>query len=414
MSANEYQLILPHAIWRAAVMPLLTGAATLAAGPLRRDPTRTPLGLIVDQLRLDAPATGNDQAPIADWLVLTTRDLPHAPDAWRQLLRPWRSQALVVLVVGLGSDSAGWRGWVFEHGEIRPLAGFRIVGPGMVSVGTDLSETPPDDETWSRLQHAVGLRTFAKLRQASVGIVGASRLGSQVAFQCSSLGVRRLVLVDSDLIENHNVVGMPSIQAAYAGQPKVTALAATLTAFRPDLAVTALAQPLAKAQDRLRDLGLLVTTVDNDGPRLLAAHWTRRHAVVHLDIGTGVTQQDTERLVATYVRLFIPGMGCIRCVGGLGDLDQAEYELHTSPGALPRRPPEAWNARGRLGSLPTLNAMAAATGVQLWLDLLDGTLTASTWHRLRWHPGTGWERASSLARAGEGCPLCQTALRRAA
>jgi hypothetical protein len=106
------------------------------------------------------------------------------------------------------------------------------------------------------------------------------------------------------------------------------------------------------------------------------------------------------------VRLLLPRAGCIRCVGGLADFDQAEYDLHALPGALPRRPPDPWNARGRLGSLITLNSLAVSCGVQSWLDLLEGTLTASIWHRLRWRSGGGLEVNSALMGAGAECALC--------
>ena len=407
MFASEYHLVVPYAIWRSAVMPVLTGATRLSVGRLRRDLHHLPTALVADNLRPVDRASGDDQFPGADWLVLTAQPDLAAAEVCRQELRPWRSQLLIVVVIGLDPQRAGWRGWAFEHGEVRPLGGMRIVGPGMLEVGAQLPEPFGDDATWSRIRPTVGSDVFDMVRRSSVGIVGASRLGSQVAWHCAALGVRRLILIDNDVLEAHNVVGMIGPTAADVGRPKATALAERLTAFRPDLAVTAMPSSFADAHNHLRELDLLVTTVDQDAPRLQAAVWARRHAVVHLDIGTGVTRQEAERLLAADVRLLLPGDGCVRCVGGLADLDQAEYELFAPPAALPRRPPEPWNARGRLGSLPALNALAAATGVQLWLDLLDGTLPGSTWHRLRWLPGEGWERASSLAVAAPDCPVCR-------
>jgi ThiF family len=407
MSAGNYQLIVPYAVWRPAVLPLLTGTGPLAVGSLRRDVHHVPVGLVADDLRPAARVSGEEQLPGADWLVVTARPDFGSVEVCRQELRPWRSQLLVVLVIGLEPQRAGWRGWVFEHGALRPLAGLRIIGPGMVDAGGGSPESPSDEEPWSRVRPAVGDRVFDKLRRTAVAVVGVSRLGSQVAWHAAALAVRRLILIDPDAVEGHNVVGMTGVTAVDIGRPKATAVARWLTSFRPDLAVTVFASRFADAQDRLRDVGLLVTTVDQDAPRLQAAVWARRYAVVHLDLGTGVTRQEAGRLLAADVRLLLPGAGCVRCVGGLADLDQAEYELFAPPGSLPRRPAEAWNARGRLGSLPALNAVAAATGMQLWLDLLEGTLRGSTWHRLRWLPGAGWERASSLVGAGPDCPVCR-------
>jgi hypothetical protein len=109
------------------------------------------------------------------------------------------------------------------------------------------------------------------------------------------------------------------------------------------------------------------------------------------------------------VRLLLPRAGCIRCVGGLANLEQAEHELHAPAGALPHRAPEAWNARGRLGSLVTLNSLAVSCGIQSWLDLLEGTLGGSIWHRLLWRAGAGLEVDSAWADASPDCGVCSVA-----
>jgi hypothetical protein len=409
MSAYDYQLILLDATWRPGVQPLLTRTTRLVLGALRRDKLYVPLAVITDDLRPVERVSGDSQLPGADWLVVTAQPAFGSVEVCRQELRPWRSQLLVVLVIGLDPQRAGWRGWVFEHGEVRPLFGWRIVGPGMPHARIQTPAETSDEGKWSRVAHAVGLRTVAKLQRSSVAVVGASRLGSQVAWHIAALALRRLILVDPDVVEPHNVVGMIGVTATAVGQPKATVLARWLTAFRPDLAVSAFVLPFAEVRDRLRDVDLLVTTVDQDAPRLQAGIWARQHGVVHLDVGTGVTRQRAGRQLAADVRLLLPGAGCVRCVGGLTDLDQAEYEWRAPPGSLPRRPPESWDVRGRLGSLPTLNTVAAATGVQLWLDLVEGTLAGSTWHRLRWLPGVGWERASSLVTTSADCPVCRPA-----
>src|SRR5205814_279360 len=122
----------------------------------------------------------------------------------------------------------------------------------------------------------------------------------------------------------------------------------------------------------LGGVDLVVTCVDRDGARLRAAYWARERLTPHLDIGAGVSRLAAgQRLLAADVRLLLPAAGCIRCVGGLGDSEGAEYELHAPPGALPRRPARAWDTGGRLGSLVTLNGLAVSFGVQSWLDLLD-------------------------------------------
>jgi hypothetical protein len=392
---------------------LLTDRSRVAVGDLRPDFDHTPPTLIADRIEVGPPGTGDDRRPLDSWLVVASPVEPERrnPDHWRSRMGPWNTQRLVVLLVGLDPDRTGWRGWVFSGGDVHPLAGFRIVSAGMPGAGAD---APVADERWSRTVHAVGERAFWKVVNSSVAVVGASRLGSAVAFQLASVGVRRLTLVDPDTVELHNVVGMTGVTADDAGEKKAVALARRLVAFRPDLAVTAVPHDFLHRQTRLHGADLIVTAVDRDAARLKAAGWAHDHAVPHLDLGTGVTADGIGRLLAGDVRLLLPGAGCVRCVGGLGDLDQAEYELYAPPDAAPRRRPEPWDARGRLGSLPTLNVLAAGTGVQLWLDLLNGDLTGSMWHRLRWLPGRGLETAAALVTAAPDCPVCRPERQQAA
>jgi len=226
---------------------------------------------------------------------------------------------------------------------------------------------------------------------------------------CAALGVRGLTLIDGDAIEPHNLDGMILATEGDVGANKAVAVGRRLVAQRSELMVKAVPDTLQSRTAELAVGGadLIVTCVDQDGPRLRAGQYARTHLTPHLDIGTGITViGQGERQLAADVRLLLPGSGCVRCVGGLGNREQAEYELHAPRGALPRRPAEAWNARGRLGSLITLNCLAVSCGVQSWLDLLEGSLAASIWHRLRWLPGRGLEVQSALVNATPGCPIC--------
>ena len=38
--------------------------------------------------------------------------------------------------IHFGPTRGDWRGWTIERGEVRPLLGFRIVGTGMLRVGS--------------------------------------------------------------------------------------------------------------------------------------------------------------------------------------------------------------------------------------------------------------------------------------
>jgi hypothetical protein len=411
-----FELIVRFDTWRQAIMPLLANPDLVATGPLVRDPGRQPPGLLADELTTGPPTrTGADYPPLADWVAIAAPAAggPDDPEPWVRRLQPRFAQLLAVLLIGPGRERGRWRGWTAERGVLRPLAGLRIAGPGMVHAAAALPAdllADPDATRWSRVRGAVGEAAFARLRAIKAAVVGCSRTGTLAAGMLAALGVRALVLVDGDTLEPHNLDGMLLSAAADVGANKAVALGRRLVEFRPDLAVRAVRRPLdaSSGEQALAGADLIVTCVDQGGARLRAARWARERLAPHLDIGTGVTRvADGGRLLAADVRLLLPGAGCIRCVGGLADSEQAEYELHAPPFALPRRPPEAWDARGRLGSLVTLNGLAVSLGVHSWLDLLDGSLAGSVWHRLRWRPGHGPEVNSALVGAGAGCRLCR-------
>ena len=412
----EFELAVPYTSWRPTAMALSANRAQLAVGTLHRDPRREPSGLLVEQFQLTPQAAGAEFPPMGDWIVLAAPggEPPGNPDAWISRLEPRFAQLLVVLLVGYGPTHGDWRGWVIERGRVQPLAGFRIVGPGMIHAGRLPARPDDSPERWSRVRGALGERTFAKVRGSKVAVIGCSRSGTLIAAELAALGVRELALLDGDKIEPHNLDGMILASETDLGQPKAIALGRRLVEFRPDLLVTAVTTPFASRESAARLAGsdLIVTCVDRDTPRLRAARWAREQIVPHLDIGAGVTRAATgERQLAADVRLLLPGpgAGCVLCCGGLGDRAQAEYELHAPRGALPRRPEEAWNARGRLGSLIPLNSLAVSTGVQSWLDLVEGSLTASVWHRLRWVPGRGLDVNAGLVAGATGCGGCGTA-----
>ena len=407
----SFETIFTFTTWRQAVMPLLANRNLIVTGSLHRDPGREPIGLLVDQLS-SRPRTGVDFPPLGDWIAIAAPggEPPADPQAWIDRLQPCFAQMLVILLIGFGRDRADWRAWTTERGTIHPLAGFRIVGPRMVHAGSALVDIGHvEEERWSRQRSAQGEGVFAKVRESAVSVIGCSRTGTLAAGQLAALGVRQLNLIDGDVIEPHNLDGMLLNTSADVGADKAIALGKRLVEYRPDLMVKALPRPFNSrlAEETLDGSDLVVTCVDQDGPRLRAAHWVREHLVPHLDIGAAVTRTaNGERQLAADVRLLLPGSGCVSCVGGIADMDQAEYEFYAPPGALPRRPPPPWNARGRLGSLITINSLAVSIGVQSWLDLLEGTLAGSIWHRLRWREGGGLEANSALVGARMGCRVC--------
>lgn len=411
MFDKEFQLVVSGSMWTDVMRRLSTAASELAIAAVSVDHQRHPTGLLVEDLRVvSVDPTGTEFPPLASWCVIAmpSGDPPSDARAWIERLQPSFAQLLVILLVGFGPDRSGWRGWTFERGKARPLAGFQVVGPTMLQVGNLASDGEmfaENPERWSRVEHAVG-NGFSRLRRSSVILVGCSRSGTLAATMLASLGVRKLSLIDGDKVELHNLDGMFLATEQDIGRNKSEVIAERLIAFRPNMAITVSPHPFRSREPTIGEADLIVTCVDQDVARLRAAKLANKLLVPHLDIAAGVTLDDTgERQIAADVRLLLPGAGCIRCVGGVQNLDRAEQELGLPPHAWTPWRSESWHGGGRLGSLVTLNSAATGTGIQSWLDLLNGQLRSSVWHRLRW--SNTWQIDSGWVTLDERCLLCR-------
>lgn len=315
-----------------------------------------------------------------------------------------------VLAAGIDSRSAVWGGQFWSETEQQDLCGIRFVCSGMpevYSVDVQSAAFHEDIHRYSRLTGAIG-NVALRLRSLKVMVVGAGRNGSAILQQLALLGVGALTIVDRDVLQTENLDATVGVNVSQVGLPKARAIAESLCRLRDDLSVTCLVKSASHRDvlEAARTTDLIVSCVDNDAPRLAAAKIARQLLRPHLDIGTGITQQpDGTRMIAGDARLLMPGDGCVCCVGGLRNRSDAEFELRSPPNALRREKPVAWNQE-RMGSLITINSMAVSTGVQLWLDLLSGSLPGSTWHRIRWVEGKGLESQASPVGASAVCDLC--------
>jgi hypothetical protein len=113
---------------------------------------------------------------------------------------------------------------VSREGAFRPVNSIRIVGAGIKEVTPEQSCGERDSPRFAkRVSQTFGERTFSKLQDLKVGIVGCSGTGSPVIEQLVRNGVGQLVLVDPDYIDegNLNRITNSSIEDAEAKTPKV-------------------------------------------------------------------------------------------------------------------------------------------------------------------------------------------------
>lgn len=114
------------------------------------------------------------------------------------------------------------------------------------------------------------LTALEALQTASVGIIGAGGLGSNVAIMLARSGVRNMTLIDPDIVDASNL-NRQAYFPADVGVPKVLALARHLTALEPAmrLAVHMLAVTGEKAKALLDGCPIVVEAVDQAETKVL-------------------------------------------------------------------------------------------------------------------------------------------------
>lgn len=374
---------------------------------------------------------GQDRAELESWCVIVWMDRLTSPWSAEQIsnrFRPRHAQQLVVLCVDAQSPTAGWSGWIVERGEIRRLDGFQIVGRNPVISERQVSSSDrsgldiPNEDRYSRLQPVLG-STYNAVRRATVLLIGASRSGSVAAMELAALGIARLIQIDPDLVETHNLDGMFWATPADIGRSKAVVNGQRLHQYRPDMAIHPLTVSIRDANLRLPALcDLMVSCVDDEIARRHAARLASRWLLPHLDIATQVTavgarmnpesaaeparlESSTGRELRADVRLILPGEGCLVCVGGQATKEMENFERFAPLSSLTPDQMQPWNQQ-RLGSLVTLNALAVSVGIQTWLQYQSGELAGSIWHRLTWRSPTDLAIESGYVRGRQPCEHC--------
>lgn len=259
---------------------------------------------------------------------------------------------------------------------------------------------------WSRSSGALGEEVMRHLRDQQVGVVGVGRTGAAVTGSLARTGVRRLVVVDPDVVETHNLGEMDSLKNGDVGRPKVTVLVEALAAD-VDAQITALTMSVDSmpAATTLRTMDVLIGCADEPLARLLTSILGAAYLRPVVDIGTGIFGDGDARRMGADVRLILPG-SCLVCAGGVPGLTQDGGGRRHATQRTSERP--AWREQ-RAGSLRTLNQVAVGLGLRLFEDLIGGRLASSVWLRLD-YGADGLPRLEHVPITPDpACPVCRLA-----
>ena len=131
-----------------------------------------------------------------------------------------------------------------------------------------------------------------RISRARVAIVGVGGIGGPVAVDLVAAGIGRLVLVDFDVVEVHNLNRQHTYNRADLGTAKVDALRARLLRIRPETSIDTVTCRIGTPDDIDVDGGLDVVVCAADSPPSIGAICTEiairhRAAVSFAGIGLG-------------------------------------------------------------------------------------------------------------------------------
>lgn len=368
---------------------LCNGAFSLA--PLvRASVARVASGAQVDWLLSPLPSRRLDFSGDTALVGEVDGPAPKISDS-DQVMLLWRAGGEIVRAEYRGP--VGWK--PLDELVIRGAAGNHIDLRGF-------GQLPVIPQRFDRLAGAIGESTLQRLRQLEVVLLGAGRLGSLMADTLSRAGVKKLAVVDADMLETHTLDASAHLQD-FVGRPKAVALAAVANGNGVAAQAHCVSGNSVSAVAAVRSADLLITAVDEDSARLWGAILSQCYLLPHLDVAASVmTAADRTRLHAD-VRLTVPGHACLLCYGGF-ETPTADLITHLFD-ASPADDARPW-AASRAGSARSINLAATALGQRAIERLLSGTGN-SLWQRLDLTDGLSAETIQPDRRLA--CPVCRLA-----
>src|SRR6266404_5289072 len=179
-------------------------------------------------------------------------------------------------------------GRMLVKGQFRSLHSLVVVGQRTETISLSHSDKGPSalEKVFDRQVRAFGVEGQIALSRLKIGIVGVGGTGSVVAEQLARAGVKDLLLVDSDSIEDSNVSRLFGSYPDDVGTKKVKVIAAHVRKLGAksvrQIADTALRQPILM---HLRDRDLVFSCVDNDRSRSILNRFAHQYLIPVVDVG---------------------------------------------------------------------------------------------------------------------------------
>ena len=219
-----------------------------------------------------------------------------------------------------------------EVGAPLPIDRLWRIGEGWRLTQAFGVSDPAMSPIFDRNVRAFGISIQASLGDLRIAIVGCGGTGSAVAEQLVRLGVRRLMLIDADVLSSSNITRVYGSTPKDVGRPKAEVLRDHLSAIAPDLDCCAITS-MVTLEDTARQLtgrDLIFGCTDDNAGRLVLSRVASYLLTPVIDLGV-LLSSDTEGTLTGIdgrVTVLEPGSACLVCRDRI-DLGRAAVELRT-------------------------------------------------------------------------------------
>lgn len=298
-------------------------------------------------------------------------------------------QSVILLRISLGGETSA----IIRHNS-RWEPVLRCELPGTAMLQLPLKDQKSTSNTqhlnmlknpsgrYSRVVGAIGDSVLQRIQQSLFAVVGAGRTGSLLIHSLVRMGAS-VLLIDPDVVEPHNLDG-DLLLPSHEGMTKVEALTQSLKAIvRPESIVQGRALDIVTSHVAGRMLlwsDVVISTVDNDAARMVAAAWSSALLKPHLDIGVAI---GNDHRIGADIRLTLPSQGCLSCVGGFAQKDILP-ELVAERLVLANQTVTQSNLdfrQQRAGSLRSINQVSSHLGLRLIEQLYAGNINSNRYIR---------------------------------
>jgi molybdopterin/thiamine biosynthesis adenylyltransferase len=178
---------------------------------------------------------------------------------------------------------------------------------------------------------AFGTAGQAAVASLRVAIVGLGGTGSVVASQLAHLGVRDMLLVDPDKVEETNLNRLVCSTPTDVWRPKVEVAARHVHAISPETKVKVVAGDVVDDHVAKELLGVdfIFACTDSQASRAVLNQLAYQYLIPCIDMGVGIhATGDVIRFIAGRVQMLSAGLPCLICTDKL-DYEQVRREMLT-------------------------------------------------------------------------------------